>query len=456
MACFKVVPTVVEYTALVDAFGRAQQRDKMLTTFEAMKRAGPGTQPNIVVYLCIISAFSKAGEFILADTYLKEMVASGIEPNLAVWTAMLNGASRHPEQNTRHKLAAEYFENAVSQGLQLDQMFYNALLKTCDPKDMPRVLKHMKQHDGLVPDVITYNTMVDVCCKQGVPQDGYSLVTNMRNDGVLPDVITYNTLIHGFGKAGQADRAYDIFLEAKRFGIQPDATSYTTLIDAFQDSSSMVSDLLNAAQKRRLLSDEESSPVRQPPHRQAFNCNNNGKSTPSVEAFGAQQASEMSHPDAKLNCSSDGSTVVNSSGANEEVAHQVPASPQVLDLHGLSKAAARMSVLHRLDAVCASKHQVEDLIIITGKGKATGGAVVRDTVLSLLAEVQITGSVLPENEGRVLVPQSELVKYVGEVKELELRHRFMKFSAVRYIMVPATVFGCVLISRLLFMYPTEL
>lgn len=50
---------------------------------------------------------------------------------------------------------------------------------------------------GCLPDVVTYNTLIDGYCRFIGVDQAHSIVPRMKEAGVMPDVITYNLLIAG-------------------------------------------------------------------------------------------------------------------------------------------------------------------------------------------------------------------------------------------------------------------
>ncbi|XLS47708.1 hypothetical protein HN51_022066, partial [Arachis hypogaea] len=50
---------------------------------------------------------------------------------------------------------------------------------------------------GVLPDVVTYNTLIDAYCRLDCVDTGYSILNRMKEAGIPPDVISYNSLISG-------------------------------------------------------------------------------------------------------------------------------------------------------------------------------------------------------------------------------------------------------------------
>ncbi|XP_027925686.1 putative pentatricopeptide repeat-containing protein At1g02420 isoform X2 [Vigna unguiculata] len=100
------------------------------------------------------------------------------------------------------------------------------------PEDAEGFFKEMKEM-GVTPDVVTYNSLVDVYCKGREIEKAYKVLDEMRDQGLSPDVITYTCIISGLGLIGQPDKARDVLKEMKEYGCYPDAAAYNAAIRNF-------------------------------------------------------------------------------------------------------------------------------------------------------------------------------------------------------------------------------
>ncbi|XP_027189854.1 putative pentatricopeptide repeat-containing protein At1g02420 [Cicer arietinum] len=100
------------------------------------------------------------------------------------------------------------------------------------PEDAESFFKEMKEM-GVEPDVVTYNSLVDVYCKGREIDKAYKVFDEMRERDLSPDVITYTCIIGGLGLIGQPDKARDVLKEMKEFGIYPDVPAYNAAIRNF-------------------------------------------------------------------------------------------------------------------------------------------------------------------------------------------------------------------------------
>ncbi|KAL2943407.1 hypothetical protein RDABS01_031755, partial [Bienertia sinuspersici] len=106
---------------------------------------------------------------------------------------------------------------------------------------LPKLLRNMESHghdqllphalplfaemktEGIPPDVVTYNTFIDMYCKEG-----------MNGQIPVPDIISYSALLDGYClRVWKVDRALGLLQEMPLKGLYPNAVTYSTLIDAW-------------------------------------------------------------------------------------------------------------------------------------------------------------------------------------------------------------------------------
>ena len=66
-------------------------------------------------------------------------------------------------------------------------------------------------HQGLLPDVITYNALISACEKGALPQRALQLLEAMLHQGLLPDGITYIALVSAYEKGALQQRALKLW-----------------------------------------------------------------------------------------------------------------------------------------------------------------------------------------------------------------------------------------------------
>ncbi|KAH7676358.1 HCP-like protein [Dioscorea alata] len=145
-----------------------------------------------------------------------------------------------------------------------DTVWFNALLRTlCQEKTMAdaRSVYHSLKHDfkpdlqtfnillsgwkssdeaehffeemkllNVIPDVVSYNCLIDVYCKNREIEKARKVFDEMREREINPDVFSYTSLIGGLGLIGQPDKAKELLNEMKELGCYPDVAAYNAAI----------------------------------------------------------------------------------------------------------------------------------------------------------------------------------------------------------------------------------
>jgi pentatricopeptide repeat protein len=95
---------------------------------------------------------------------------------------------------------------------------------------------------GLTPDIFTYTTMINVCCRQNCLSEARNLFQDMKHRGIKPDLVTFTVLLDGHLKRVHSEAfarkrkevnlaASNIWKEMQNTEIRPDVICYTALID---------------------------------------------------------------------------------------------------------------------------------------------------------------------------------------------------------------------------------
>ncbi|MCO5609596.1 hypothetical protein L7F22_063826 [Adiantum nelumboides] len=151
---------------------------------------------------------------------------------------------------------------------------YNILIKGYARSTSP--LEALKLRDeidrlGLQPQKITFNSLILACVRGGDLEQGIQMLKEMKEEAahqenslsLLPDIVTYTTLIQGFGQQGLFDGVVGLFEELRTSKTCSfDRVAYGVVIDAFllvESSSglmkalSLLEEMLDLAKENKTL-----------------------------------------------------------------------------------------------------------------------------------------------------------------------------------------------------------
>jgi pentatricopeptide repeat protein len=86
---------------------------------------------------------------------------------------------------------------------------------------------------GILPNEVTYRSMMDSLCKQGQSKEAQKLLDLMVRGGIKPDVVSYRILLIGYANYGTIDDVMKILDRMQLNHVAPDLSTYTSLLKAY-------------------------------------------------------------------------------------------------------------------------------------------------------------------------------------------------------------------------------
>jgi pentatricopeptide repeat protein len=119
---------------------------------------------------------------------------------------------------------------------------HNLLMKAhaqaANPDAARKLFAAMKAR-GLVPDAVTYNTLLGVFVAAGEVLRAKAVLHKMQREGVVPDGWSYTTLLLGLGQAGQLAEARQVLAAMTAAGLAPNEVRAALRHRAQSDAAGM-------------------------------------------------------------------------------------------------------------------------------------------------------------------------------------------------------------------------
>ncbi|XP_070664483.1 pentatricopeptide repeat-containing protein At1g62914, mitochondrial-like [Malus domestica] len=144
---------------------------------QLLKKMEGACKPDVVVYSTIIDSFCKDTLVVDAPNLFSEMTSKGIAPDIITYTSFIHGFCKVENWKEAKRLFNEMVENQIINYTSDDFLEMS--------------------HEGVVPNMVTYSTLIDGFCKMGRTQDALNLFSQMQACGQLPNIQTYSILLHG-------------------------------------------------------------------------------------------------------------------------------------------------------------------------------------------------------------------------------------------------------------------
>merc|ERR1719301_302256 len=260
---------VVSYNTLLKAYLKQGQIVKARKLLSEM--AESNIQANQVTYNEMLNALVSVKDRHEMWGLVREMNAIGMRPNSVTCSIILKSLTAHSSpDDVRQAMAlidnlhedmdevlfASVIEACVRVG-QLDLLStklqqyasfgglsgltaptYGSMIKAYGrAKDIERVreLWNEMRRRHVTPTSITLGCMVDALVNNGLQEEAFELVREIREESEFADILNtviYSTLLKGFAQSRQPQRVQDVFEQMKDMGIACNTVSYNTMLDA--------------------------------------------------------------------------------------------------------------------------------------------------------------------------------------------------------------------------------
>ncbi|KAK3003863.1 hypothetical protein RJ639_019586 [Escallonia herrerae] len=208
--------TTSTVTCLIKVLGEQGFGTEALAAFYRMKQFH--VKPDVYAYNTIIYALCRVGNFKKAKFLFDQMELPGFRcpPDTFTYTILISSYCRHSMQTGCRK--------AVRRRLWEANHLFRAML-----------------FKGFVPDVVTYNCLIDGCCKTYRIERALELFDDMEKRGCSPNRVTYNSFIRYYSAINEIEKAIQMLrrMENLNHGL-PTTSSYTPIIHALCEAGRMI------------------------------------------------------------------------------------------------------------------------------------------------------------------------------------------------------------------------
>ncbi|RZC62343.1 hypothetical protein C5167_024132 [Papaver somniferum] len=185
------------------------------------------------VVAVIIRILGREGMVTKAASLLLSLSKEGVTIDVYAYTSMITSCSN----NGRYREAVSVFKKMEEEGCQPTLITYNVILNVYGKMGVPwskimDVVDGMKKQ-GVFPDSYTYNTLISCCRRGSLYEEAVAVFEEMKSAGFTPDKVTYNTLLDVFGKSRRPTEAMGVLREMEVNGFSPSTVTYNALISAY-------------------------------------------------------------------------------------------------------------------------------------------------------------------------------------------------------------------------------
>ncbi|CAN1291833.1 Pentatricopeptide repeat-containing protein At1g77405 [Linum perenne] len=200
--------TTMTVTCLMKVLGEEGLVKQALALFYRMKQYH--CKPDVYAYNTIIYALCRVGNFKKARDLLQQMELPGFRcpPDTFTYTILISSYCKYSLQTGCRK--------AIRRRLWEANHLFRLML-----------------FNGFVPDLVTYNCLIDGCCKTHRIERATELFEDMSKRGCVPNRVTYDSFIRYYSVVNEIDKAVEMLrmMQKMNHGLLS-SSSYTPIIHA--------------------------------------------------------------------------------------------------------------------------------------------------------------------------------------------------------------------------------
>ncbi|XP_060192593.1 pentatricopeptide repeat-containing protein At1g77405 [Lycium barbarum] len=208
----KGLVTTMSVTCLIKCLGEEGLVNEALATFYRMKQFH--CKPDVYAYNTLIYALCRVGNFKKAKFLFEQMELPGFRcpPDVFTYTILISSYCRYGmETGCRKAIRRRIWE--------ANHLFRIMLFK------------------GFVPDVVTYNSLINGCCKTNRIERATELLDDMVKRGIAPNRITHNSFIRYYSVTNEVDKAIEMLRRMQGVACN---SAYTPIIHALCETGRVV------------------------------------------------------------------------------------------------------------------------------------------------------------------------------------------------------------------------
>uniref|UniRef100_A0A199UCK7 Pentacotripeptide-repeat region of PRORP domain-containing protein n=1 Tax=Manihot esculenta TaxID=3983 RepID=A0A199UCK7_MANES len=275
------LPSRVHFNRFLSALAKMKQYHFLVFAFQTIsdhfrealallkEMVGRNISPNVFTFNILIDTLCKKGLVSNAENIIKIMIQRGVSlmdgyclcnhmdkakklfdlmvtneiANIFSYTILINGYCKYKMIDD----AKDIFVEMSHKGLVPDVVTYSTLIEG-RPQTAQELFKDMCSH-GQQPNIVTFSIMINGLCSQGNLDDALTLLKKMEESQLKPNLVTYCILINGMCKAGKIndakelfsslfenglmDEAYKVFKDMEKVGCLPNNCCYNIIIQGF-------------------------------------------------------------------------------------------------------------------------------------------------------------------------------------------------------------------------------
>ena len=195
---------------------------------------------NLVSYNIIMDYYCMTNKFKKANQIYEGLESKGIKADSFTYSILIKGIKNMARPD--FKIASKFFELYKNENEVKDIIIFNSILDVFisfgNIEKADEIFEMIKKNPDLVPDQITFNTLIKGCCKAKDFDNSLKYFQLMKKHNLKPNRITYNSLMDLAVKIQKLPQALNLVVEMQKDNISPDGFTYSIILNGLKINNS--------------------------------------------------------------------------------------------------------------------------------------------------------------------------------------------------------------------------
>ncbi|XP_010244051.1 PREDICTED: pentatricopeptide repeat-containing protein At3g12770-like [Nelumbo nucifera] len=185
-------------------------------------------QRDVVVWNCMISGFGRAGLFVEALNYFREMQTKGVKMDSRTVPSILNVYGKEGNLMKGKEIHAQVVKNPIfSEDIAIGNSLIDMYAKCGCLDGSLKVFRSMRNLN-----LVTWTTMISSYGLHGKGEDSLDLFEKMLLNGFEPNGVTFTALLASCSHSGLVSEGWRIFYSmGSDYGVEPTVEHYACMVD---------------------------------------------------------------------------------------------------------------------------------------------------------------------------------------------------------------------------------
>ncbi|KAJ7968073.1 Pentatricopeptide repeat-containing protein [Quillaja saponaria] len=221
---------VQDLNAILRHFGKLNRIQELYQLFQWMQENG---KSNVSSYTSYIKFVGKNLDAVKALEIYNSIQDESTKNNVYICNSILNCLVRSGKFDTSTKL----FDQMKQDGLIPDVVTYSTILAGCIKvkHGYPKALELIQdlENNRLHMDSVIYGAILAVCASNNKWEEAERYFNQMKKEGHSPNVYHYSSLLNAYSVGGNYKKADDLIQDMKSAGLVPNKVILTTLLKVY-------------------------------------------------------------------------------------------------------------------------------------------------------------------------------------------------------------------------------